>query len=83
MVHTMAIEQGLATVPDTTGEQRDLQDRIIKGMKDFEAENPLITEALAVMNITMADYLQAMESLRGDQIVSASVYVAHAPRVDI
>jgi len=62
-------------MPDQTTEQQGLQDQIAQQMKDFVAENPDIGEAMAVMNMTMPDYYLAMESIRGDRVISASVYV--------
>jgi len=63
-------------MPDETIDRQDMQDRIVQSMKEFEAENPAITEAMAVMNMTMPDYCLAMESIRGGQVViSASAYL--------
>jgi hypothetical protein len=63
-------------MPGEASERQDMQDRIIQSMKDFAAENPAITEAMTVMNMTMPDYYLAMESIRGGQVISASAYVA-------
>jgi len=57
-------------------EWQGMQERIIQGMKEFEAENPAITEAMTVMNMTMPDYYLAMESIRGGQIITASAHAA-------
>jgi hypothetical protein len=48
------------------------QEAILEQIRDFSARNPQITEALEVMNLSMADYLQALETLRGGQTVSCS-----------
>lgn len=63
-------------MPDEISARQGMQDRIIQSMKDFAAENPAITEAMNVMNMSMPDYYLAMESIRGGQIITASAYVA-------
>jgi hypothetical protein len=51
-----------------------IQEQIVKQMQDFSAKNPQIAEALEVMNMSVADYLQAMEAIRGGQTVSCSTF---------
>ena len=59
----------------TSEDEQDLQAKIVNSMREFAAQNPAITEAMAVMNMTMPEYLQAIEAIRGGQIVSASSVV--------
>jgi len=59
---------------DTSQEMKDMQSVIVQRMNDFSAENPTIVEALTVMNMTMPDYFQAMDAIRGGQIASVSSY---------
>jgi hypothetical protein len=54
----------------------ELQERLVSSIEEFSAANPTITEALAVMNMTLPDYVQAMESIHGAQVFPASSYVA-------
>lgn len=58
----------------TSEEMKDLQARIVESMEEFSAQEPAITEALAVMNMTMPDYVRAMDAIRGGQVVSVSAY---------
>ena len=53
-------------------EAQDLQDRILQKMKEFSAQNPAIAEAMAVMNMTMPEYLEALDAIHGPRIVSGS-----------
>lgn len=57
---------------------QELQARIVKDMERFAAQNPTIAEALAVMNLTMPEYMRAIEAIRGGEIVSASSVVSSA-----
>jgi hypothetical protein len=52
-----------------------LQEEVLKAMSEFAKNNPEIIEALQVMNMSLADYLQAMECTRGGQTVSYSSYL--------
>jgi hypothetical protein len=49
-----------------------VQDTVLKQMEVFSQNNPEIVEALGLMNLTMADYLQAVEAIRGGQTFSCS-----------
>jgi len=53
-------------------EPEDLQEQLIRSMADFARENPEIAEAMNVMNMTMPEYFQAIDALRGGQVVAAS-----------
>jgi len=69
---------------DTTNEDiQALQARIVEGMAAFSAQNPEIIEAMAVMNIALPDYLQAVEAIRGGQTMSASSVVGPTPVVQL
>jgi hypothetical protein len=65
-------------MPDntTTEEMKDLQARIVRRMEEFSVENPAIAEALAVMNMTMPEYVQAIDAIHGGQVFPASAYIA-------
>jgi hypothetical protein len=52
-------------------------------MAAFSAQNPEIIEAMAVMNIALPDYLQAVEAIRGGQTMSASSVVGPTPVVQL
>ena len=52
-----------------------LQEEVLKAMSEFAKNNPEIIEAMQVMNMSIADYLQAMESALGGQTVSYSSYL--------
>jgi len=63
------------TMSDNTSEEvKDMQARVVQGMAEFSASNPEIAEALAVMNMTMPDYIRALEAIRGGHIVTTSAY---------
>jgi hypothetical protein len=61
-----------------TGASAAAQEAILKEIQDFSSRNPQIMEALEVMNLSLTDYLQALEAMRGGQIVSCSPS-AHLP----
>ncbi|MGA2267446.1 MAG: hypothetical protein ABSH44_03150 [Bryobacteraceae bacterium] len=67
-------------MPETThtSDSAVAQEVILKEMQDFSASNPQIMEALEAMNQSLADYLQALETIRGGQTVSCSPS-AHLP----
>jgi hypothetical protein len=52
-----------------------LQEEVVKAMDEFAKANPEIIEAMRVMNMSLADYLQAMECARGGLTVSYSSYL--------
>ena len=54
------------------------QEAVLNGIRDFSAKNPEIIEALAVMNLSMADYLQALAAIKGTETASCSPS-AHVP----
>ncbi len=58
--------------PLETKTPEELQDEIVKAMDDFAKLNPEIAQAMQVMNMSLADYLQAMEAARGGQTASYS-----------
>jgi hypothetical protein len=49
-----------------------LQEEMLKKMQEFSRSNPEIMEAMDVMNMSMADYIEAMDSVRSTQIFSCS-----------
>jgi hypothetical protein len=55
-----------------------LQEALLSAVEEFSRENPQIIEAMQVMNMSMNDYLQAMESARGGQSASFTP-IYHAP----
>ena len=71
-------------MPDTTTpeELKDIQARIVQRMTEFSAENPAIAEAMAVMNMTMPEYAQAMEAIHGGRVFPASAYIALPVQMD-
>jgi hypothetical protein len=62
--------------PDNNHEA--VQQSILGSIEEFEKNNPEIVEAMGVMNMSMVQYLTAMESVRGGQSVSYSSS-AHIP----
>ncbi len=60
---------------NTTVEMMDMQARVLQRIQEFSIENPTIEEAVAVMNMTMPDYLLALDTIRGGNVVSASASV--------
>jgi len=50
----------------------ELQDQIVEGMAEFSRNNPEIVEAMQVMNMSMTDYLQAIQSVREAETFSCS-----------
>jgi DNA-directed RNA polymerase specialized sigma subunit len=64
-----------ATLPvQAPGSLDAVQAHIIREMQEFSTKNPQIAEALEVMNISLAEYLQAMEAIRGGQTISCSPF---------
>jgi hypothetical protein len=57
-------------------QMEDVQARIEQSLKEFSESNPAIAEALSVMNMTMSEYVQAMDAIQGRQILPASTYVS-------
>src|ERR1035438_7669253 len=53
------------TMPGTDNERcQTVQDTVLEKIEVFSQNNPEIVEALGLMNLTMADYLQAVEAIR-------------------
>jgi hypothetical protein len=51
-----------------------LQEGIVKEIEQFSKDNPEIVEAMKVMNMSMDDYIQAMDSVRATQTFSCSSF---------
>jgi hypothetical protein len=49
-----------------------IQRTVVEDIEEFAKNNPEIIEAMKVMNISMPDYLQAMESVRAAETFSCS-----------
>jgi hypothetical protein len=49
-----------------------LQDSLLSEIERFSNENPEIVEAMKVMNMSMADYIAAMDSVRIPETFSSS-----------
>jgi hypothetical protein len=54
---------------------QELQNMAVAAMTQFLRENPEIEEAMQIMNMSLSDYLQAMESVRTGPTVSYSTYL--------
>ena len=50
----------------------ELQEEVVEGMAEFARNNPEIIEAMRVMNMSMPDYLQAIQSVREAETFSCS-----------
>ena len=49
-----------------------MQESIVGRMEEFSRDNPEIIEAMQVMNMSMPDYLQAIQSVREGETFSCS-----------
>ena len=49
-----------------------MQQKVVGEIEEFAKANPEIIEAMEVMNMSMPDYLQAMESVRATETFSCS-----------
>jgi hypothetical protein len=58
-----------------TTDPQEQEARLLQRIEEFRAANPEITEALSVMNMTMSDYLVAIDAMQGRQVFSASAQV--------
>lgn len=50
----------------------DIQQGVVEGMAEFSRNNPEIVEAMQVMNMSMPDYLQAIQAVREAETFSCS-----------
>jgi hypothetical protein len=62
-----------SNMPEQENKTSDvLQEEVLRAMNEFAKNNPELMEAMNVMNMSLADYLRAMECARGGQTVSYS-----------
>lgn len=62
---------------DNTLEPTDFetfQENMVSNIEQFSKDHPEIIEAMKVMNMSMADYIEAMDSVRGGQTFSSSSF---------
>ncbi|MGB6942534.1 MAG: hypothetical protein WBE37_09085 [Bryobacteraceae bacterium] len=64
--------------PQENKTSEEIQLTIVGDIEEFRKNNPEIIAAMEVMNMSMTDYLQAMESVRGGQTYSYSA-ASHIP----
>ena len=57
---------------DEVSTLEEIQQRVVGEMEGFAKANPEIIEAMRVMNMSMPDYLQALESVRAAETFSCS-----------
>ena len=55
-----------------------LQESVVREIEQFSTDHPEIMEAMQVMNMSIADYIEAMDSVRARQTFSCSSF-SHLP----
>ena len=65
--------------PQENKTSEEIQLTIVGDIEEFRKNNPEIIAAMEVMNMSMTDYLQAMESVRGGGKTDSYSAASHIP----